>query len=85
MYEIGAEKGKYYSVNVPLKDGIDDQSELSPGVNDQTGRGCVRGFNCHPLKCCLQWMSPSVLLETPSIMLLHYASCNLSQEGPISK
>ena len=26
MYEIGAEKGKYYSVNVPLKDGIDDQS-----------------------------------------------------------
>ena len=32
MYEIGAEKGKYYSVNVPLKDGIDDQSELIPGV-----------------------------------------------------
>ena len=27
MYEIGAEKGKHYSVNVPLKDGIDDQSE----------------------------------------------------------
>ena len=27
MYEIGAENGKYYSVNVPLKDGIDDQSE----------------------------------------------------------
>ena len=27
MYEIGAEHGKYYSVNVPLKDGIDDQSE----------------------------------------------------------
>ena len=26
MYELGAEKGKYYSVNVPLKDGIDDQS-----------------------------------------------------------
>lgn len=26
MYEIGAENGKYYSVNVPLKDGIDDQS-----------------------------------------------------------
>ena len=24
---MGAEKGKYYSVNVPLKDGIDDQSE----------------------------------------------------------
>ncbi len=29
MYEIGAEKGKYYSVNVPLRDGIDDQSESS--------------------------------------------------------
>lgn len=27
MYEVGAEKGKYYSLNVPLKDGIDDQSE----------------------------------------------------------
>ena len=27
MYEIGAEKGKYYSLNVPLKDGIDDHSE----------------------------------------------------------
>ena len=29
MYEIGADKGKYYSINVPLKDGIDDQSECS--------------------------------------------------------
>lgn len=27
MYEVGAERGKYYSVNVPLKDGIDDQSK----------------------------------------------------------
>lgn len=27
MYEVGADKGKYYSVNVPLKDGIDDQSK----------------------------------------------------------
>ena len=27
MYEIGAEKGRYYSLNVPLKDGIDDHSE----------------------------------------------------------
>lgn len=24
MYEVGAESGKYYSVNVPLKEGIDD-------------------------------------------------------------
>lgn len=26
MYEIGAESGRYYSVNVPLKEGIDDNS-----------------------------------------------------------
>lgn len=26
MYEIGAESGRYYSVNVPLKEGIDDLS-----------------------------------------------------------
>ncbi|CAG7837718.1 unnamed protein product [Allacma fusca] len=26
MYEIGAENGRYYSLNVPLKEGIDDQS-----------------------------------------------------------
>jgi len=26
MYEIGAESGKYYSVNVPLRDGINDQA-----------------------------------------------------------
>lgn len=28
MYEIGAEAGRYYSVNVPLKEGIDDQSYI---------------------------------------------------------
>lgn len=28
MYEIGAENGRYYSVNVPLKEGIDDQSYI---------------------------------------------------------
>lgn len=26
MYEIGAEVGRYYSVNVPLKEGMDDLS-----------------------------------------------------------
>ncbi|KAH8035412.1 hypothetical protein HPB51_005136 [Rhipicephalus microplus] len=26
MYELGAESGRYYSVNVPLKEGIDDAS-----------------------------------------------------------
>ncbi|KAL3875403.1 hypothetical protein ACJMK2_033351 [Sinanodonta woodiana] len=29
LTDIGAENGKYYSVNVPLKDGIDDDSYLS--------------------------------------------------------
>ena len=29
MYEVGAERGKHYSVNVPLKDGIDDQTYVS--------------------------------------------------------
>jgi acetoin utilization deacetylase AcuC-like enzyme len=24
MYEVGAESGRYYSLNVPLKEGIDD-------------------------------------------------------------
>uniref|UniRef100_A0A8C2BKV1 Histone deacetylase n=1 Tax=Cyprinus carpio TaxID=7962 RepID=A0A8C2BKV1_CYPCA len=28
MYEVGAESGRYYCLNVPLRDGIDDQSEL---------------------------------------------------------
>ncbi|KAG1696962.1 Histone deacetylase 3 [Nymphon striatum] len=28
MYEIGADCGKYYSVNVPLREGIDDTSKL---------------------------------------------------------
>lgn len=27
MYEIGADSGRYYSVNVPLKEGIDDSSK----------------------------------------------------------
>ena len=29
MYELGDEAGRYYSVNVPLKDGIDDQCYIS--------------------------------------------------------
>lgn len=28
MYEVGAESGRYYCLNVPLRDGIDDQSEF---------------------------------------------------------
>lgn len=26
MYEVGAESGRYYSLNVPLKEGIDDMN-----------------------------------------------------------
>ena len=26
MYEIGAETGRYYSVNVPLKEGVDNEN-----------------------------------------------------------
>ncbi|XP_057309301.1 histone deacetylase 3-like isoform X1 [Hydractinia symbiolongicarpus] len=29
MYELGEDSGRYYSLNVPLKDGIDDQCYLS--------------------------------------------------------
>ena len=29
MYESGADNGKFYSLNVPLKDGIDDQGLFS--------------------------------------------------------
>lgn len=32
MYEVGAESGRYYCLNVPLRDGIDDQSESSTGA-----------------------------------------------------
>lgn len=28
MYEVGAESGRYYCLNVPLRDGIDDQSKF---------------------------------------------------------
>jgi len=27
MYEIGAESGRYYSLNVPLREGMDDNSK----------------------------------------------------------
>ena len=28
MFEIGADSGRYYSLNVPLREGIDDPSKL---------------------------------------------------------
>lgn len=40
MYELGAECGKFYSVNVPLKEGIDDQSECC-GCAVETRRPAV--------------------------------------------
>ena len=29
LKDIGAERGKYYSINVPLNDGIDDESYVN--------------------------------------------------------
>uniref|UniRef100_A0A3B3CI74 Histone deacetylase 3 n=1 Tax=Oryzias melastigma TaxID=30732 RepID=A0A3B3CI74_ORYME len=37
MYEVGAESGRYCCLNVPLRDGIDDQSEW-PGLRRQAKR-----------------------------------------------
>ena len=34
MYEIGAGKGKYFSLNVPLKDGIDDEGRAERDTLD---------------------------------------------------
>ena len=28
MFELGVENGRYYSLNVPLRDGIDDQGRV---------------------------------------------------------
>lgn len=47
MYEIGAESGKYYSVNVPLRDGINDQAygqlfnPIMQGVMDRFRPSCI--------------------------------------------
>jgi len=32
MYELGSDIGKYYSVNVPLREGIDDHCKLCQSV-----------------------------------------------------
>lgn len=48
MYEVGAECGRYYSVNVPLKEGIDDQSYLQvfkPVISVRT----IKSFKCTTL------------------------------------
>ena len=46
MYEIGSETGRYYSVNVPFKEGMDDMSyeqvrrNLAGAVESKFLRGC---------------------------------------------
>ena len=32
MYEIGADSGRNYSVNVPLKEGIDDECQCNTEI-----------------------------------------------------
>lgn len=51
MYELGAESGRYYSVNVPLKEGIDDGSYFQ--VFKPVIQNVVEFFqpNCVVLQC----------------------------------
>ena len=35
MFELGVENGRYYSLNVPLRDGIDDQGWSFVGTADR--------------------------------------------------
>uniref|UniRef100_A0A023FUV4 Histone deacetylase n=1 Tax=Amblyomma cajennense TaxID=34607 RepID=A0A023FUV4_AMBCJ len=51
MYELGAESGRYYSVNVPLKEGIDDASYFQ--VFKPVIQGVMEFFqpNCIVLQC----------------------------------
>ncbi|XP_064476579.1 histone deacetylase 3-like [Ornithodoros turicata] len=51
MYELGAESGRYYSVNVPLKEGIDDNSYFQ--VFKPVIQSVVEFFqpNCVVLQC----------------------------------
>ena len=46
MYEVGAESGRYYSVNIPLKEGIDDASKCICNVILYT----VNQFNLAAIK-----------------------------------
>ena len=46
MYEVGAESGRYYSVNIPLKEGIDDASKCIYNVILYT----VNQFNLAAIK-----------------------------------
>ena len=48
MYEVGMDRGRYYSVNLPLKDGIDDLSECEHArvVGRGVGRWVLRVEGC---------------------------------------
>ena len=62
MYEVGAEKGRYYSVNVPLKDGIDDQSELCDPVQHVFNLSLVKVMLvCSSLSSSRSWTTTDQL------------------------
>ena len=52
MYEYGSESGRYYSINVPLKEGIDDtsmyisycMSSINHCININSYKGQVFGY-----------------------------------------
>lgn len=48
MFETGSQQGKHYSVNVPLKDGIDDHSYLS--------------IFCPIVQTCVEFYQPSCIV-----------------------
>jgi histone deacetylase 3 len=33
MYDVGVDQGRYYSVNVPLREGMDDESKLAKKIH----------------------------------------------------
>ena len=53
MYEIGADSGRNYSVNVPLKEGIDDECKYNgtyakwQSKNNNNNRGNLYNTFCH--------------------------------------
>lgn len=79
--DIGAGKGKYYAVNFPLRDGIDDESYeqiFKPVRHSHTGNDeePVSGG----LMCCLglQVMSKVMEMYQPSAVVLQCGSDSLS-------
>lgn len=67
MYEVGAGKGKYYSLNVPLKDGIDDDGVCRGRKRNQTDeRRGSRERNSEMADCSETSHSPT-LLSLPNL------------------